>query len=59
MGKNDKKTMLEKTEILFTEEMFLDSLLTVPENAKDPLKEQEDLLRDIKYKMKVLQVILY
>lgn len=59
MGKNDKKTMPEKPENLFTEEMFLNSLLTVPENAEGSLKEQEGLQRDIKYKMKVLQAILY
>lgn len=59
MGKNDKKTMPEKTESLFTKDIFLNSLLTVPENAEGSLKEQGGLQRDIKYKMKALQSILY
>lgn len=58
MGKSSNKTVSDKTGNIFSEEMFFDDLLSVPEDVENTTEEQESLKRDFMYKRKVLQTIL-
>ena len=59
MEKNDRKAIQEKNGYIFSKELFFNSLLSEPEGNGKVLKEEELLQRDLLYKMKVLQVILF
>ncbi len=58
MGKSNNITVSNETENIFSEEMFFDDLLSVPEDVENTTEEQESLKRDFIYKRKVLQAIL-
>ena len=58
MGKSNNKTISDETGNIFSEELFFDDLLSVPEDVENTTEEQESLKRDFMYKRKVLQTIL-